>query len=1185
MAEAAVAKAAAIFVGDKVAGAAISFFVKRALGRLTAEDEHLRQKLMDKLPVIQAIFGAGDHEQVTEILGDWLFKFRDAMEEAEDAFDELEFLDLEKEVKDRRAKAAKDWKERVSSRLPDIPLGFRRSISAVVTGGTSKRLKDALRSLDSVLSNAGSFLSIVRNSRHHGCFSSNQHLGNTRETTRGLTTEVFGRGKEKNEILEWLGVNTPNDNVDHKLLVCAVVGAGGMGKTTLAQWICQDKMVQDHFGNMIIWVHVSKRFDPKVLVRRILESITPDKVSVEALDSLQLRLKKELVLQRFLLVLDDAWEDTKDTKWEEFLGSLRENAAMGGRILLTTRMRSVAEAIKCQMQIEVKCLELTGLDRRATLELFNHHAFDASIPCDRHALESIGVQIAEKLRGYPFAAKVLGQQLRGNTDHSWWTAILNHNIQQVDDILELSYQNLSYEVQLCFRYCSLFPPMFKFKMEELTKMWVGSGLILQRENGIKNQDDIAREHFGVLTQKSFFSLVPRELNSDPSEDYYVMHPIMHKLACSMSSEESSRYKHGDLSADIDRISPPKVRHLYIQSINSEIITIISQSKNLRTLIIAPDPEKATEPICGPSANSLQKDLMHDLKKAIKARTRLRLLKLDGYDWFGMNDVVSELKHLRYIYMSATDEPNLSKLFKLYHLQFLQILKIDKEERVSSIDICNLPSLKKLDLPKTTLSRIPYIGRMTNLRELNGFGVQKKDGYRITELQDLRKLQKIIVFDVQNIGNCNEADSANLDNKTDMKVLSLGWSEDQARVDYQIIHKLVPQRNLKHLTISGYNGIRPPMWIGTQHLSNLIRLELDGCVEWDELPQLGSLRSLKHVFLANLPKLKYIASSSRSRGCDAYAYRADQSKSSRPGGLPPHLFTFVVKDCPNLSRLPDLPFSLQFLEISSVGISSLPAMSDLKRLEPQLSTLNIQSCEFLIYLNGCFLQEDHYRALTVLKLFQCHALRSLPDEGFFQRISRMEIVEILECNSLSSLGGIGALSCLKVLKIEGCSKLVTASSSRPPPASVEHYYLKLDTLAIDDHQLLVSSSLRNLSLTRRLIISGGSKMSLLPEEWLLQNSHMEHIEISNADLMQSLPLKMNDLCNLRSLLLRKAPVLQSLPLMPPKLWVLIINGCCTELTKRCQCGGSDWAKISQIPHLHISDNIDMQQLPGIMPLCS
>ncbi|XP_006664587.2 uncharacterized protein LOC102712876 [Oryza brachyantha] len=527
----------------------------------------------------------------------------------------------------------------------------------------------------------------------------------------------------------------------------------------------------------------------------------------------------------------------------------------------------------------------------------------------------------------------------------------------------------------------------------------------------------------------------------------------------------------------------------------------------------------------------------------------------------MNDAIARLEHLRYIYLSSTEEYNLSKIFNLSHLEVLQILKIEKENKSNSISI-NLPHLQKLHLPKSTLSRIPYIGRLTTLGEVNGFSVKTKDGHKITELKDLRKLQKISVLDVQNVIDHSEASAAELDKKLDLKLLSLEWSTDQASFDDMVLNKLVPDSNLKHLVISGYNGTKPPLWMESKYLSNLVYLKLDGCVEWDKLPPIGYLWTLKHLFLMHLPKLKYIASSSYSTA--TYGYR-----STIPDGLPPHLITFVVNDCPCLSEIPGLPLSLQHLDIGRVGMSSLPTMCDHRGLrhasmmESQLSILNIEACKFLVSLNGCFLQEEHCKALTVLSLVRCHMLISLPDAQVCLRMPKLESVKIIECSELSSLGGLEALSYLKLLRIEYCANLLGASSSRLPPASEESSYLKLETLEIDDHLLLAISPLRNLCLTKRLIMLGRSKMVELPAEWLLQNrSHLEHVEIRNGELLESLP-NMNEMHTLRSLILHNTPLLQSLPFMPPNLWVLVINGCCNALHENYKASGSEWTKICRI----------------------
>ncbi|EEE53298.1 hypothetical protein OsJ_36261 [Oryza sativa Japonica Group] len=929
------AEAAAVFAGKAVVQPAITYLVKKIVDRIP--DGDLCKRLQQKLPFVEAILYAVDRQQTLSnpSLSEVVWQLRDAIQEAEDALDTLEFLDLKSSANNRS-------KVSLSSLLSSISRKFHVADSSRAT----ENLKDALKNLDAVLDNAGRSLpAIYPSSCSHGK-AHIQDSASIQEVTKELRTTIFGRLKEKDAIIDWLGVLTPNIR-DQKLSLCAIVGAGGMGKTTLAQFVCQDKKVQDHFANKIIWADVSKIFDPKVLVRKISGSFNRYKASADGLDT--------IMTDKFLLVLDDARDDAQSERWQQFLDLIRKNAPMGGKILLTTQIRPVANAVEGQMPPDTyKCLELGGLDQENTLKLFNHHAFGDLSPSDCFELQLIGEQIARKLKGCPLLARTIGRHLQGNTDHARWNTILNHDIHKVDDVateikkvLRLSYESLSNEVQVCFRYCSIFPPHYKFKMEEMVEMW------------------------------------------------------------------------------------------------------------------------------------------------------------------------------------------------------------------------------KLHLPKTTVSRIAQIGSLTTLRELNGFSVKRTDGHKITELKDLRKLQKVIVLDVQNVIDHTEASDAELDKKSDLKVLSLEWCADQASCDGRILNKLVPDSNLKHLVISGYNGTRPPLWMESKYFSNLVYLKLDGCVEWDKLPPFGYLWTLKHLFLKNLPKLEYIASSSYSTV--VYGYR-----DTSPDVLPPHLITFVVKNCLGLSELPSLPFSLRYLDIDRVGMSSLPTMCThmgrrrVSLVESQLSILNVESCNLLVSLNG-FLQEEHCRVLTVLSLVCCHMLISLPDASDFKRMSKLESIRIIECNRLSSLGGLEALSHLKILRIEHCANLVT-TSSRLPPASDESTYLKLETLEIDDHQLLAISPIRNLCLTKKLIILEREKMAELPLEWLLQNrSHLEHIEISNAELLKSLP-NMHEWHTLRSMLLHNTPLLQSLPLMPPNLWVLDINGCCNELHGECQSGGSEWSKICRIHSCNITPKI-------------
>ncbi|KAL0439400.1 UNVERIFIED_CONTAM: putative disease resistance protein RGA4 [Sesamum latifolium] len=136
--------------------------------------------------------------------------------------------------------------------------------------------------------------------------------------TDSLTVDpiVIGREKDVSMIVDML-VN-PNDEV---VSVVPVVGMGGLGKTTFARLIFNDKRTVKYFHKRI-WVCVSQNFDSTTnLFKRILESVTNNVVQVEGREAILQKLKEESKDKRFLLVLDDLRND-EQKYWEDFRSSL-----------------------------------------------------------------------------------------------------------------------------------------------------------------------------------------------------------------------------------------------------------------------------------------------------------------------------------------------------------------------------------------------------------------------------------------------------------------------------------------------------------------------------------------------------------------------------------------------------------------------------------------------------------------------------------------------------------------------------------------------------------------------------------------------------------------------------------------------------------------------------------------------
>ena len=83
--------------------------------------------------------------------------------------------------------------------------------------------------------------------------------------------EVYGRDADREKIIELL----LSDEVARadKVQVIPIVGMSGIGKTTLAQIIYNDKRVQDNF-HIRVWECVSDQFDLVGITKAILESVS-----------------------------------------------------------------------------------------------------------------------------------------------------------------------------------------------------------------------------------------------------------------------------------------------------------------------------------------------------------------------------------------------------------------------------------------------------------------------------------------------------------------------------------------------------------------------------------------------------------------------------------------------------------------------------------------------------------------------------------------------------------------------------------------------------------------------------------------------------------------------------------------------------------------------------------------------
>ncbi|CAK8542434.1 unnamed protein product [Lathyrus sativus] len=281
---------------------------------------------------------------------------------------------------------------------------------------------------------------------------------------------IVGRENDKQKLIKML--LSERDNDKNNLGVVAIVGIGGLGKTTLAKLVYSDFRVKNHF-DLKAWASVSLDFDILEITRSLLKTVTLGNWDTNDLHILRAELKKNLRGKRFLFVLDDVWERVYDN-WIDLVSPFVGKS--GSKVIITTRNHSVATMTGAS---HIHTLGALWESDSWSLLLKDVFAFGGSVD---PMLEYIGQSIARKCGGLPLALKALAGLLRTNLDAEYWDAILNSDIwdlpaNDVMPALHVSYQYLPSHLKRCFTYCSIFPKDYPLDRKQLVLLWMAEGLV------------------------------------------------------------------------------------------------------------------------------------------------------------------------------------------------------------------------------------------------------------------------------------------------------------------------------------------------------------------------------------------------------------------------------------------------------------------------------------------------------------------------------------------------------------------------------------------------------------------------------------------------------------------------------------------------------------------------------------
>nr|XP_025638711.1 putative disease resistance protein RGA4 isoform X1 [Arachis hypogaea] len=693
------------------------------------------KKFESSLRIINAYLIDAENKQAkNRSIDDWLKQLGEAFDDAGDILDEIEYEAKLNEVVKMYGSISTKVHRFFS--YTSNPLAFRIRMA--------HKIKDMKQKMDEKI-REGRNLGIIE---QHVNTPAPEHNLPWRETTSSLPFRLCGRHEEKEEIINLLmNQKSEANGID----VISVVGIGGLGKTTLAQMAYNDTQVKANF-DPLMWVCVSNDFDVKKLIQRIIHAASKRENVVDANSSLEYMislLNQNLHGKRFLLVLDDVWNENH-SKWDELRNHLLEAGGdKGSKIIVTTRSQIVVDIVGSNLS-----KKLEGLPENECWRLFVKCAFQEEKEEEKYPrLKQIGEQIVEKCKGVPLAITTLGCLLGSKShDENEWRKIRDSEVWNLDqeetDILpslKLSYNHLASEVKQCFSYCSCFPKDYEYEVLELIMFWMAHGL-LQPTGEKEDAEDI-----GELYIKKLVSASLLQIEGDPNPDFKFknlmtfkrlkMHDLVHDLA-QLTMKESSKTRtivqEGQQEASIEWISNKfnylRVlhlrKHMELSSLPDDCFA--TMKKHLRYLFLrnCPSLKKLPDSICklqsllslGLGCNSLQ-----ELPKNMNKLIYLQYLFLMGIKITSLSSMnIGRFQQLKFLYLfycsrlvsvpSAVGRLTTLKKLGFYECQELVHFEDEEEEEKQHVNL-NLQVFfilgsEKLDfLPK-------WLERATKLQYLS-----------------------------------------------------------------------------------------------------------------------------------------------------------------------------------------------------------------------------------------------------------------------------------------------------------------------------------------------------------------------------------------------------------------------------------------------------------------------------------
>ncbi|KAM7502937.1 hypothetical protein LguiB_001841 [Lonicera macranthoides] len=679
-----------------------------------------------------------------------------------------------------------------------------------------------------------------------------------------------------------------------RLEVIPIVGMPGLGKTTLARQVYNDPSVVYHF-HIRAWTRVSQLYQRRDLLLGILISIVEltDEIYKMSDQNLLELLKKRLLGHRYLIVMDDMWDNRV---WNDLQRSFPDNNN-GSKIIFTSRLAEVASHVQGN-----NVHYLRFLTRDESWELLCQKVFHRR-HCPWYLME-IGMQITEKCKGLPLAIIVIAGILANEETPTWWgqvaksvSSYIVSNPEQYMDTLALSYNHLPPHLKPCFLYLGAFLEDREIPVRKLILLWVSEGFI--RNSGSERLEDVAEDYLMDLINRSL--VIVSKNGSTGRIKSCIMHDLLRELCLRKFKEENF------------------MQQLYKYDENSTPTSPITKMPGHVSIYSAPSPSSSLMPF---SSNA----------------TSLLCFAVEVLPDF-VSFICQAFKFLRVLDLSSTKIPHFpSEIIQLVELRYIAI-QADVGSPPSSISgLCYLETLIVSSRSNVTLPRNTW--KMVNLRHLCiKLGVNEVEKPSFEEVQDdggypliLENLQSLSFVcpsryckdvlkrspHLRKLGFCGPLLSESrelrfpmLDYADQLETLKLFNTAFYREASSSCSPYMFPDR-LKRLTLTNTALAWTGMWtLGLLPNLEVLKLKLHACVGrvWETSDD-GFLR-LKFLKFQDLDIVQWIASSNHF----------------------PRLEHLVLHGCRELEEIPsslgDIP-TLEMIEVRWCSETAANSAHDIKK---------------------------------------------------------------------------------------------------------------------------------------------------------------------------------------------------------------------------------------------------------------